>query len=391
MSSADPITLEALRFFARPAGRQLLEEAAALADDEWRAQEQLRAHFPAEFCRAALALVELRRQGREKFPEADRMFFDRPGLEMATRREIARYRAARLGACESIMDLCCGIGGDLLALGRLSRVRAVDGDRRRLEMARMNCAALDLDRVDFIQADVRHLRLRADVLFIDPGRREEGGRRVRGADAYSPPLGWVEEARRAVPDVAVKVSPAIDEGEIPCNCEVEFISASGQCREGVLYFGRLATAQRRATLLPAGHALQSESGPQVPVGPPGGYIYDPDPAVVRAHLLDELARRLDAWKLDPHIAYLSGDARHSSPFARAYRLLTCLPFHLKRLRRFLLEAGLRPTEIKKRRFPMTPEEVRRRLRVDSGTTDATLILTRLADRPVCLICEKVGQ
>jgi len=267
----------------------------------------------------------------------------------------------------------------------------VDGDRRRLEMARMYCAALELDAIDFIQADVRHLRLRADALFVDPARREERGRRVRGADAYSPPLSWVEEARRAVPDVVVKVSPAIDEREIPSDCEVEFISAGGQCREGVLYFGRLATARRRATLLPAGHALQSESGPQIPVAPPGSYIYDPDPAAVRAHLLDELARRLDAWKLDPHIAYLSGDVCHADPFARSYRLLTCLPFHLKRLRRFLLDAGLRPTEIKKRRFPMTPEEVRRRLRIDSGTTDATLILTRLADRPVCLICEKVGQ
>ena len=42
MNSADPITLEALRFFARSAGRQLLEEATALADDEWRAQEEVR-------------------------------------------------------------------------------------------------------------------------------------------------------------------------------------------------------------------------------------------------------------------------------------------------------------------------------------------------------------
>jgi hypothetical protein len=258
-------------------------------------------------------------------------------------------------------------------------------------MARMNCAALEVQAPQFILADVRHIRPRADAIFIDPARRESTGRRVRRGACYSPPLSFAQELQRTVGSVAVKVSPVINESELPSCCEVEFISAGGECREAVLYFGPLSSVARRATILPGGHSLTSETGPHVPVGLPGTFIYDPDPAVVRAHLLDVLARRLDAWKLDPRIAYLSGDSLVYTPFTRTYRLLKQQPFHLKRLRQLLIGEGFRPDEIKKRRFPMAPEEVRRRLKIRSGTRPVTLILTRLDSEPVCMICEKLSK
>lgn len=397
MTAADPITLEALRFFTRTDGRELLTRAAALEGDEWQAQKELRARFPAPLCRAALALVELRHAGRDKFAQAEHMFFDRAGLEMASGEEVARHRAERLAGFSTVMDLCCGIGGDLLALSRQARVTAIDSDRRRLQMARLNCAALGRDDVRFVLADVRHIRPHADALFTDPSRRKPEGRRVRRGAAYSPPLSFVTDLRRAVPAVAIKVSPAIDDDELPPDCEVEFVSAAGQCREAVLYCGPLASVARRATLLPGGFTLTSTAGPAAPVAPPGAFVYDPDPAVVRAHLLDPLARLLGAWKLDAQIAYLSGAQHVATPFARAYRVLACQPFHMKRLRRFLQDQGMRAAEIKKRRFPMTPEQIRRELksrsgkRVDSRGQAVTLILTRLEDRPVCLICEKVAK
>lgn len=397
MTAADPITLEALQFFTRPAGQELLARAADLAEDEWQAQKELRARFPAPLCRAALALVELRRAGGDKFAQAQVMFFDRAGLEMASREEVARHRARRLAGYSTVMDLCCGIGGDLLELARHSRVTAVDSDRRRLQMARLNCAALGRENVCFALADVRHLKPRAEVIFIDPSRREPEERRVRQSAAYSPPLSLVADLRRIVPAVAAKVSPAIADDELPPDCEVEFVSAAGQCREAVLYCGPLATAARRATLLPGGHTLESETGAAVPVAPPGAFVYDPDPAVVRAHLIEPLARRLGAWKLDAQIAYLSGAEHVATPFARAYRVLACQPFHLKRLRRLLQDQKMRAVEIKKRRFPMTPEQLRRELgsgpgkRTESAAQAVTLILTRLDDRPVCLICEKVAK
>lgn len=384
-----PITLESLRFFRTAQGEELLAEAAALGADELRASQILRARFPADLCRAALALVQLRQAAREKFSLADRMYFDREGLEMASREEISTYRANRFQDCQTVADLGCGIGGDLLGLAARCRVQAIELDRLRLEMARLNLEAAGLGAA-LIQADLRHFRIRADGIFLDPARRQKG-RRMRSAQDYSPPLSFVQELRRFTPSVAVKVAPAIDETELPGDCEVEFISAGQQCREAVLYFGPLAGTARRATVLPGPHSLVAAPGAAVPIAPLGSFVYDPDPALVRAHLLDELARKLDAWKLDPHIAYLSGTTLVPTPFARAYRVLTCLPFNLKRLRQFLVQERLFPAEIKKRRFPIEPQELRQLLDLPNQGQGVTLILTRIADRPFVLICISAGK
>lgn len=384
-----PITLDALRFFRSPQGAELLAEAATFGSDELRASQRLRTRFPAQLCRAALALVQLRQAGREKFALAERMYFDREGLEMASREEISAYRTARFQPGQLVADLGCGIGGDLLGLAARCRVQGVELDRVRLEMARLNLEAAGL-KAALIQADLCRFPLRADGVFLDPARRHEG-QRVRRAQDYAPPLSFVQELRRATPAVMVKVAPGIDEAELPGDCEVEFISAGHQCREAVLYFGSLAGVRRRATVLPGPHSLVAAPGPTVPVAPPGPFVYDPDPALVRAHLLDELARKLDAWKLDPQIAYLSGAAPILSPLARVYRLRHCLPFSLKGLRRFLLQEGLFPEEIKKRRFPIEPQELRQLLGLPKQGQAATLILTRLADRPFALICAPAGK
>ncbi|MCC7263107.1 MAG: methyltransferase domain-containing protein [Candidatus Latescibacteria bacterium] len=387
--SSTPITLDALRFFRTSRGAELLTEAADLAGDELRASQVLRARFPADICRAALALVQLRQAAREKFSLADQMYFDREGLEMASREEISTYRATRFQPGQTVADLGCGIGGDLLGLAARCRVQAIDLDRVRLEMARLNLQAAGLGAA-LIQADLCRFPVRADAIFLDPARRHEG-RRVRSGEDYSPPLSFVQELRRFTPAVAVKVAPGIDESELPGGCEVEFISAGQQCREAVLYFGPLASAERRATVLPGPHTLVGAPGTAVPVAPPGSFVYDPDPALVRSHLLDELARRLDAWKLDPQIAYLSSAHLVTSAFARAYRILSSMPFNLKRLRRFLAQEGMYAAEIKKRRFPIEPQELRHLLDLPTQGQGVTLILTRLADQPFVFICVSAGK
>ncbi|NCC33013.1 MAG: SAM-dependent methyltransferase, partial [Chloroflexia bacterium] len=78
--------------------------------------ERLRRLCTPEQARAAVETVQLRQRARAKFPQAARLYFTREALEQASAASVAAHRATRLGRYRQVADLCCGIGGDALAL-----------------------------------------------------------------------------------------------------------------------------------------------------------------------------------------------------------------------------------------------------------------------------------
>ena len=373
------MTLDEISYFGTPEGRALLQEAVQTQDNEIRLLERLRRAYPHDMCRAAVGLAELRKRGKGKFSRAEDMVFDREGLEQASGEIIARHRARRYAGFGRVADLCCGIGGDTTALSAVGEVVAVDRDPARVAMARWNASVYAAPhRVRGVVADVTDWVPVAEALFMDPSRRDRD-RRMSSIHAYLPPV-RLDRLLGTTPHVGLKVAPGIPYPEIPRDCEVEFISESGACKEAVLWFGSLRTdASRRATLLPSGKALVLRPVPEAPVGPPGAFLYEPDRAVIRAHLIDQVAEDLGAWKLDPEVAYLSSDRLVETPFARAYPVTDVLPFSLKRLQAYLDSEGIGRLDIKKRRFPVSPDELRPKLKVKGGGA-AVIFLTRIGGR-----------
>jgi hypothetical protein len=121
------------------------------------------------------------------------------------------------------------------------------------------------------------------------------------------------------------------------------------------------------------------------VRPPQRVLYEPDDAVIRAGLVTAVAPLVEGALLDRRIAYLTSEASSATPFARGYEILEELPFAEKRLRAALRERGIGVLEIKKRGIAVTPEQLRKRLRLH-GPNEATLVLTRHANKAIALLC-----
>jgi SAM-dependent methyltransferase len=353
-------------------------------DQALRLGSRLRATHPPELVAAALAQHELRGRATAKFAKAGRMWFTRDGLEQASAEPLARHRAARYAGFATVADLCCGIGGDLCALAPGRDALAVDLDPVHLRMARENARVHGAGPVAAARADVRDLRLpRWLAVFVDPARRA-GGRRLPAGESR-PPLAWCLGLADRTAGVGVKAAPGLPLGLVPPGWELELLADRRELKEAVLWSPALATTGRRATVFPGPHTLAADPGPPVPCAPPGAYLLDPSPAVTRAGLVEELARDLRAWKLDPRIAFLSADQPMGSPFGRLLAVQASLPWNLKRLRGVLRERGVGTVEVRKRGSPVDVADLTARLRL-RGDAHAVVVLTRVADRPWALVC-----
>jgi hypothetical protein len=396
-----------------PDGQALLAElrdCEVTPDSALELGTRLRQRYPADLVASALAQQDLRWRARAKFSRSMDLYFTRDGLEQASSEPVARHRAVRLaagaaaaavggpGGAPVIADLCCGIGGDLMALAEESEgaglVLAVDRDPVHLAMAAANAAVCGLaGRVRTWGGDVRDAPLAGlAAVFIDPARRDGGRRMAPGAS--EPPLGWCLSLTGRVPLVAVKAAPGLALEDVPGGWETEFIAAGRDLKEAVLWSPALAGAATRATVLPGGEQLTAlpdgAAGGTGAVRPPGEYLLDPSPAVTRAGLVRDLAVLAGGWQIDEQIAFLSAGVPLVSPFGRSLRVLDSGPWNQKKLPGRLRAAGAGSVDIRRRGLAGNVEVLYRQLarQLDpAATRRITLVMTRAAGRPWALICE----
>ncbi|GAA1861913.1 50S ribosomal protein L11 methyltransferase [Microbacterium koreense] len=384
-----------------PEGLRLLDAQAPVesSDDVAHAVTRLRraGHSP-ELVSAVVGQARLRSRARLKFGDlADRMLFTRAGLEQSTRLSVAVRHAARFreAGVTTVADLGCGIGGDALGLAGLGlRVDAVDADDVTAAVAAFNLAPFGTD------TSVRHARAE-DVdlsgvygVWLDPARRTTGRTETSRTEAHewSPSLDWSFAVADRLP-TGIKLGPGLDRNLLPTTGEAQWVSADGSTIELVQWSRELARpGVRRAALVLRGetaHELSAaDDAADEPVRTLGAFVHEPDGAVIRARLIGDVARTLDAGMLDPRIAYLTSDSALTSPFVSTFRVRETLPVDEKRLAAALRARDIGRLEIKKRGVDVDPAALRPRLKL-RGSASATLILTRVADTRVAILADRV--
>jgi len=386
-----------------PEGLRLLDSLPrydGMADVVRMVSDLRHAGHPPGLVAAVLTQSRLRTRAEAKFGEfARRMLFTEAGLEQATRLPVAalhadRYRTAGLSR---VADLGCGIGGDALAMSAIGlEVTAVEHDEVTAAIAAYNLAPWESATVvhgDAAAADLAG----SDGVYLDPARRTAGHQstsRIADPDEFSPTLGFALRIASERP-AGIKLGPGLDRQLIPPEMEAQWVSAGGEVVELGLWSGPLARqGVRRAALVLGEHGsaeLTAEGdSADVETGPLGAVVYEPDGAVIRARLIGDLARRMDARLLSPGIAYLTADDAVATPFASCFRVLATLPLDERAIGRELASRDIGTVEIKKRGVDIDPAAFRRRLR-PRGEGSGTLILTRIAGRHAALVVERVDQ
>ncbi len=382
------------RWLVGEAGRTALAEASQLADPgSIAAAQALRRRWTPEQAAAVSRQEELRRRAVAKFGDrAAGLFLTPDGLEQATRAPVAAWRAERFVAAgvTRVVDLGCGIGADALALADAGlEVVAVEQDPATAVLASANLAG----RGEVVVGDAVELAGRllepGVAVFLDPARRTGRGRTWRLSEV-SPPWDW------AVATVGgrvgcLKAGPGLATADLPTTLAAVWVSERGDLVETGLWSAvpGWAAGSRTAVLLPGPIEVPVDHRRRPPLGEVGAYLYEPDPAVIRAGGIGQLAETVGGWALADGIAYLASDALVETPLAKAFAVHRELPWAERAVRAWVREAGIGVLEIKVRGIDVDPAELRRRLK-PSGPAAATLVITPTRRGARALVTDRVS-
>jgi hypothetical protein len=162
-------------------------------------------------------------------------------------------------------------------------------------------------------------------------------------------------------NLAFHAPPQITPERIVFDCEREYLSLHGQLNRLTLYFGALKRCERSAVVLPGEARLCSSDAPTIKTCSLQGYVFEPEPSVVKAGLLNELAQTVaEAGK---EIFFYKGDERRTlltstqlidSPFFKdRYRVLGKTERDILRMKKMLKSENAGKVVL---RFDIEPEK-----------------------------------
>lgn len=371
----DSAELQDIRWLVENADREL--GVLGLPDEPLRLASFLRARHGPNRTHLLCELKQLRHRARAKFSAASKMFFTRLGYEQSSDELIADYKARRFHGCPLVGDLCCGIGGDAIALGRVTgNLTLVDRSDISVELARANLLVNGIEKFETRVADVTSFDLRAfSAWHLDPDRRI-GGRRRSWADGCEPPLDAFLRMPRRSPHGAVKLSPAADVAHLLSEgVELEWIGHDRECQQLVAWFGALAQhpGKRTATWLTrndrsfrAATIVETPRAAGTLVQDLPRFVYEPRPSVLAAGLESTLAAEFGLQRFAAGVAYLGSNQSVESDLFQRFESLALFPYRAKTLRRKLTQLGGRIAEVKTRRVHESPERLLAKYQASDG-------------------------
>jgi hypothetical protein len=350
-STAPPV--EPAQWLSGPEAQKWLAEAAEWSGNPLQLQRWLRRSLPPWQAQRVAQQVELRRRAARKFSRASQMLFTPRGLEQATDETIALYKGKRFPAGR-VVDLCCGVGGDLIGLAHAHAAIGVDMDPTVATLAHWNLRQYAReDCTVACQVADRAILEGCQAWHVDPDRRAHGKRTIHPAD-MNPNLETLRSWLRDFPNAAIKLAPASPESGWPTGAVREWIGHRGECQQQVVWTGSLAWEgfPRRATLLePSGenHSIDGTGTESLrAANGVGRWIYEPAAPVLAAGLVGQLANDCGLEQLGSRGGYLTGDHFLRSPLLFPFQVLEVVPGRLSDVRSIVKRYQPSHLEIKKR-------------------------------------------
>lgn len=301
--------------------------------------------------------------------------------EQCTSDAAAKYHASLIDTDTDVIDFTCGLGIDSFAMAKKAKsVTAYERQPDLVDAAMHNAAQLGLTNFRAFNADSVSLLetpIKADVIFIDPARRDNIGKRVFGLHDCSPDVTAImPQLLRIAPQVIVKASPMLDINHtLSALPHIHFIIALGtptECKELIIICNRdysgipvykAATITGPDTFLEYIPRQAEESEDTYGTPQIGAYLYEPYPAVMKLIHHSRLTKDFNVIKCDRDSHLFFSDTIIDNFPGHKFKIIAEYPFNKASIREV---TRLYPRiNVTCRNFPITAPELTSRLRLKS--------------------------
>ena len=383
----------------------LLREHAELASDQFMLRFGERRDLPV---RAMAEQLRCRSKAASKLPswqDAD-LIYDPRALEQCSHEFAARFRRSLFSGSQ-LVDCCAGLGVDACYLAEtFAAVTCFDRNQLLSEVLSWNAQQLGVENLrtecdDGMAALARMDASSADLVFADPDRRSDGGKRIIDPRHATPPVTrQLDLLQRVAPRAAFKLAPGTDHAALreafPGLTDIYAVGVRGECKE------LLACCAWDHSGPPTLHALSLDASgtPQWQISStapkplpaaqaePGSWFTDPDAAIVRAGLVGDLAAQHGLHPIHPEVAFLTGEHIPDDFPGRRGRVLAHGRYKTKGLRTELRRRSIKHANISRRHFPYDPSEVQRKLGIKGGGTHDIYLYRDVDEHPSWVLAER---
>ncbi len=406
------VPIDDLKWLASDDGRQWLARTKGLLESGMPLHrvigEVRRKLGSAGRASALVGQCRLREQAKRRFAGADRMLFDERLLQQATDERLASFKARRFVGAPAIVDVCCGLGGDTLALSAAADVVAVDQSEVACFLASFNTRQLPVPerKCEIICDDAASVVLPGEKekywFHVDPDRRANAARTIR-FEQFSPGLDVLNRIIERHRSGAIKTAPAsaLPE-EWETKCERQWLGNRHECLQQVLWFGDCARSPGKRSVAAVDHTGEVLFEWTCPTRPGetkpsredvallrGMVLHECHPAVYAAELALELAGHTGLKLLDGIHGYLIGTGQAMHGALAAFDIVEMLPMDASRIRQSLEHLDCGTLEVKHRGIDhRIAETFRSRHFRFQGQKPFVLILAHHKGKNIALICER---
>lgn len=348
--------------------------------------------------------VEARQKAKVKIPE----FYDQrrilfpsiQAVEQASSSAAAKYKA-RLVEGGTLTDLTGGLGVDAFFFaGKTEKVIYLEKEGKIADYAEHNFQVLEVRNIQVIHSDaleyLRHSGIITDYCYVDPSRRTVN-RRVFRIEESDPDIGTLyEELLEYSGRMIVKLSPLIDIKYLLQHFqfirEIHILAIGQECREVILVLDRKDFSKDPPVITCSLEREREQifmtswerNKPSCPFDHPRQYIYDPNVAIRKSGLYNELGLHFNLKKLAPNSHLFTGNQSLDTFPGRIFQLSGIL-----NMKEFLKESDITRANIATRNFPLRVNEIREKTGIRDGGDLYIFCTADLNDHPVVLLTHKV--